>query len=513
MKKITKKIEQSMVVIALSLTQITTPILVIAETSEADQPAETTSKIDKEKDPILASSEKEASSFTSSASSQEEVDTSSSEENEVDQSEETSGIKDSSVAETETNKSSTDPKIAKKEENASRSNRQIKAQELLKKGTLLTMADEEYSQTQETRVLNNTPVKLKLDFEIIDEDYLAGTTVVFSLPDTLGFTDNQGTIQGIDATWQVDSANRQVTITFNQAIHDATFSLELKSYLYSESTPQIKVTIDDLNKTSYAIDLYEDVESLKYEQQKNIFGLDGTVYYNLDRKLSGTETLSLQLIDIPGAVFKKIESQPLKVYSYDVDIKGNIKPETQTELVAGTDYTITANDLQNTAVEIKQMDQQKAYGVVYQFTMSISEISDHQYSYYKNYPTTGFGSVNLEPSAGEYRGISFVAKTSQTEKEISSRYYSAVAGGNLYSNEKGSYYLTLHGMPTEMKKGQQITISAENGQELTVKQLMVNDAFYQNVPLDEYFKVENSNGTLTLTATKDSNLDSSYGSF
>lgn len=52
MKKITKKIEQSMVVIALSLTQITTPILVIAETSEADQPAETTSKIDKEKDPI-----------------------------------------------------------------------------------------------------------------------------------------------------------------------------------------------------------------------------------------------------------------------------------------------------------------------------------------------------------------------------------------------------------------------------------------------------------------------------
>ncbi len=47
-----------MVVIALSLTQITTPILVIAETSEADQPAETTSKIDKEKDPILASSEK-----------------------------------------------------------------------------------------------------------------------------------------------------------------------------------------------------------------------------------------------------------------------------------------------------------------------------------------------------------------------------------------------------------------------------------------------------------------------
>ena len=65
------------------------------------------------------------------------------------------------------------------------------------------------------------------------------------------------------------------------------------------------MTIDDLNKTSYAIDLYEDVESLKYEQQKNIFGLDGTVYYNLDRKLSGTETLSLQLIDIPGAVFKK----------------------------------------------------------------------------------------------------------------------------------------------------------------------------------------------------------------
>jgi LPXTG-motif cell wall-anchored protein len=505
MKKITKKISQSMVVLTLGFTQIITPTLAIAETSETNQTAETTSKAENEKNLDIASSEIEASSATSS--SKEEVTASSSEKTGTDQSEKTSSIKDSSVEEpeTKTTDSSSNSK-ANKKENASRANRQITAQELLKKGTLLTMADEEYSQTQETRVPNNTPVKLKLDFEIIDEDYLAGTSVVFRLPDTLGFSDTQGTIQGIDATWQVDSINRQVTITFNQAIHDATFSLELKSYLYSESTPQIKVTIDDLNQTSYAIDLYEDVESLKYEEQKNIFGLDGTVYYNLDRKLSGTETLSLQLMDTPGAVLKKVESQPLKVYSYDVDIKGNIKPETQSELVAGTDYSITANELQNTAVEIKQMDQQKAYGVVYQFTMSVSELSDYQYSYYKNYPTTGFGSVNLKPSAGEYRGISFVAKTSQSEKEISARFYSAVAAGNLYSNEKGSYYLTLHAMPTEMKKGQQITISAENGQELTVKQLMANDAFYQNVPLDEYFQVENSNGTLTLTAIKDSNL-------
>ena len=79
-------------------------------------------------------------------------------------------------------------------------------------------------------------------------------------------------------------------------------------------------------------------------------------------------------------------------------------------------------------------------------------------------------------------------KQVKLKKEISSRYYTAVAGGNLYSNEKGSYYLTLHGMPTEMKKGQQITISAENGQELTVKQLMVNDAFIKMYLLDEYFK-------------------------
>ena len=70
------------------------------------------------------------------------------------------------------------------------------------------------------------------------------------------------------------------------------------------------------------------------------------------------------------------------------------------------------------------MDQQKAYGVVYQFTMSISEISYHQYSYYKNYPTTGFGSVNLEPSAGEYRGISFVAKQVKLKRNFIKVLYS-----------------------------------------------------------------------------------------
>ncbi len=56
--------------------------------------------------------------------------------------------------------------------------------------------------------------------------------------------------------------------------------------------------------------------------QKKMLGMEGMVYYNTDRMLSGTETLSLRLVDTPGAVFKKIDTQPLEVFSYEVDING-----------------------------------------------------------------------------------------------------------------------------------------------------------------------------------------------
>lgn len=302
----------------------------------------------------------------------------------------------------------------------------------------------------------------------------------------------QGSNEAINASWAVDSAAHQLTITFNQSVHDASFSIELTSYLYSEDKPQLTIEIGDQNQTSYAIDLYEEVDPIQYVSEKNVFGMQGMVYYNVDRMLSGTETLSLRLVDTPGAVFKKIETQPLKVFSYEVDIKGKIKPETQTALVEGSDYTITSNSLYNTAVEIKQMDKQKAYGVSYQFTMSLTELTDYSASFSKGYPTTGFGSVQLKSTAAQNRGFSFTAKTSKDEKEVDSRYYMGVASASFMNGlSKGNYYVSIHQMPTEMKAGQQIILSSQNGQPITAKQLTARDAFYQNVTFTDYFSVEN----------------------
>ncbi len=71
---------------------------------------------------------------------------------------------------------------------------------------------------------------------------------------------------------------------------------------------------------------------------------------------------------------------------------------------------------------------------------------------------------------------------------------------------KGNYYVSIHQMPTEMKAGQQIILSSQNGQPITAKQLTARDAFYQNVTFADYFSVENNGDKLIVTATKDSNL-------
>jgi len=377
---------------------------------------------------------------------------------------------------------------------------------LLVRGNLFTISGDELSQIQETRLLNNTPVKLKLDFEVVNKDYAAGTSLVVDLPDHLGFSDNQGTIQGMDASWNIDSKTHQLTITFNQAVHDASFSIELTSYLYSDDKPQINVEMGDQNKTSYAIDLYEEVDPIQYISEKNVFGMQGMVYYNLNRDLSGNQPLSLQLMDTPGAVFKKIDSEPLTVFSYDVDIKGNIKPETQTVLAEGTDYTITSNNLQNIAVEVKNMDKQKAYGVSYKFTMSLTELTDYTASFSKMYPTTGIGSVRLKQTSAQNKGISFTAKTSENQKEVLSIDYSSVAAGNTYGNVKGTYSIELHAMPVEVKQGERIVLSSENGQEIRAQQIIARDTSYQQVKLTDYFEMTNSDGDLILTALKDSDL-------
>ena len=518
MNKRSKRIRHGIVVTALGITQVITPIMAIAETTEQEQTVNTLDKSDQLLE-TMTESTNDANGNEAQAAEDAETDYSS----EASKEESSAGSENTEPSETTTSASSnitedssharqesssaSDSKETKEEQHTPRVSTRINDQELLEKGTLLTIAGEEFSRTEETRILNNSPVKLKLYFEINDKDYFAGTTAVFDLPQGLGFSDVQGTNEAINASWAVDSAAHQLMITFNQSVHDASFSIELTSYLYSEDKPQLTIEIGDQNQTSYAIDLYEEVDPIQYVSEKNVFGMEGMVYYNADRTLSGTETLSLNLVDTPGASFKKIETQPLKVFSYEVDIKGKIKPETQTALVDGTDYTITSNSLYNTAVEVKQMDKQKAYGVSYQFTMSLTELTEYTPSFSKGYPTTGFGSVQLKQTTAQNRGFSFIAKTSKDEKEVDSRYYMGVASASFMNGlSKGNYYVSIHQMPTEMKAGQQIILSSQNGQPITAKQLTARDAFYQNVTFADYFSVENNGDKLIVTATKDSNL-------
>ncbi|MGL9876836.1 bacterial Ig-like domain-containing protein [Enterococcus sp. DIV0240d] len=518
MNKRSKRIRHGIVVTALGITQVITPIIAIAETTEQEQTVNTLDKSDQLLE-TMTESTNDANGNEAQAAEDAQTDYSS----EANKEESSAGSENTEPSQTTTSASSnitedssharqessstSDSKETKEEQHTPRVSTRINDQELLEKGTLLTIAGEEFSRTAETRILNNSPVKLKLDFEINDKDYFAGTTAVFDLPQGLGFSDVQGTNEAINASWAVDSAAHQLMITFNQSVHDASFSIELTSYLYSEDKPQLTIEIGDRNQTSYAIDLYEEVDPIQYVSEKNVFGMEGMVYYNTDRTLSGTETLSLNLVDTPGASFKKIETQPLKVFSYEVDIKGKIKPETQTALVEGTDYTITSNSLYNTAVEIKQMDKQKAYGVSYQFTMSLTELTEYTASFSKGYPTTGFGSVQLKQTTAQNRGFSFIAKTSKDEKEVDSRYYMGVASASFMNGlSKGNYYVSIHQMPTEMKAGQQIILSSQNGQPITAKQLTARDAFYQNVTFSDYFSVENNGDKLIVTATKDSNL-------
>ncbi|NKD28397.1 LPXTG cell wall anchor domain-containing protein [Enterococcus casseliflavus] len=518
MNKRSKRIRHGIVVTALGITQVITPIMAVAETTEQEQTVNTLDKSDQLLETMTESTNdangneaqaaEDAQTDYSSEASKEESSAGSenTEPSETSTSASSNITEDSSHARQESS-STSDSKETKEEQYTPRVSTRINDQELLEKGTLLTISGEEFSRTEETRILNNSPVKLKLDFEINDEDYLAGTTAVFDLPQCLGFSDVQGTNEAINASWAVDSAAHQLMITFNQSVHDASFSIELTSYLYSEDKPQLTIEIGDQNQTSYAIDLYEEVDPIQYVSEKNVFGMEGMVYYNTDRMLSGTETLSLRLVDTPGAVFKKIDTQPLEVFSYEVDINGKIKPETQTALAEGTDYTITSNSLYNTAVEVKQMDKQKAYGISYQFTMSLTELTDYSSPFSKGYPTTGFGSVQLKQTTAQSRGFSFIAKTSKDKKEVDSRYFMSVASASFKNGlSKGNYYVSFHQMPTEMKAGQQIILSSQNGQPITAKQLTARDAFYQNVTFADYFSVENNGDKLIVTATKDSNL-------
>ena len=375
---------------------------------------------------------------------------------------------------------------------------------LLAKGTLLTMDGVEFSQTDRTRLLNNTPVQLNLDFSIADKDYAPGSTYEMQLPDHLGYSSSEGTIKNLDASWKVTAENQLLTIQFNQRITDASFSLNLKSYLYTDSQPLMDVTIDAVQKSSYPIDLYEEVDPIKYSETQDVIGLNGTIYYNLDRNLTGKEKLSLALTATPGAVFEKEDRTAMSVYEYDVDVKGNVLPASEKLLTEGSDYVISSNTLYDTSVEINQLNQQKAYGIRYNFLIGLASVSDYSYLFSKGYPTTGFGNISLKQTTAKYGGLALTAKTSKDQKEVYSRGYDSIASGSMY--EKGNYSLYIHQMPTKMTTGQQIILTSQNGQPIELVNLVANNAAYESVVVSDYFDVETADGTVTLTAKKDSTL-------
>lgn len=481
-KKVSQRLYGLVLIGVLSLSQVIAPLSAVAEKKDSQQGKMTTAV----KNDVHAESGVKQSSDLPNETSADKAS--------VNQSK--ASIPDEIDKETATEPAKTDSSITQ-ETNI--------ADQLLKKATLTSMDDEVYSTTTETRLLNNTPVKLKLDFEVANKAYPAGSKVVMALPDNLGFSDSSGMIAGIDASWQVLGSTKQLTVTFSQAVTDLSFSIELKSFLYTEKEPQVKIMIGDLAQTTYLFDLYETVDALKYVENKSIIGLDGVVYYNLDRNLSGETTLSLTLASSPDAVYKKQDMRAIAVSCFDVDIKGNVNPDSQTELTEGTDYTILSNTVQDTSVQIARLNKQKAYAVSYKFTISLSAISDYAYYYSKGYPTTGLGSISLKNVAGKRSGISLSAKTSRDEKEIYSRSNDAILGGSLFGS-KGKYALYIHSMPTEMKAGEKIVITSQNGQPITLDKLLANDALYQSVQVSDYFDVQTKDNETIITAKIDSNL-------
>lgn len=377
-------------------------------------------------------------------------------------------------------------------------------EELLTNFTVATIDGDEYSQTEVNRVKNATPVLASLSFYVGNPGYDAGSVYTFRLPDQLGYSAIDGKVKGIDADWVVDTDNQTLSITFNQRVSEAYFQLDLSSYLYSESNPLLTIETPGQTKNTYAFDLYEDVEPIKYEEAKNTFGLNGTIFYNLDRTLSGAQTLELSLTEGNSASFLKKDMQELGVYSYDVDVNGAILPETKQPLVKGTDYTITKDTVTDTAVAITAMNQQKAYGLVFDRVIGFEDSSDYSYSFYAQYPTTKLGTITLKKPATEHGSLEFTAKTSQAEKRL--KELSANSVSNSSFQAKGDYYLTVYSMPTVTKAGESITIESQNGQKIAIDRSYVYTPDYQAIQLVDAFDIKEEDNKLVLTAKEDNIL-------
>ncbi|MGC3150587.1 hypothetical protein ACPTIX_14270, partial [Enterococcus faecalis] len=79
--------------------------------------------------------------------------------------------------------------------------------------------------------------------------------------------------------------------------------------------------------------------------------------------VTGYQKVEFLSTETPGAVFGKQDNLEPQVFSYEVDINGQILPETQTLLTPGKDYTLCDNSLGRIAVTVPNMNQQKAYSL------------------------------------------------------------------------------------------------------------------------------------------------------
>ncbi|EEU86021.1 predicted protein [Enterococcus faecalis CH188] len=208
--------------------------------------------------------------------------------------------------------------------------------------------------------------------------------------------------------------------------------------------------------------------------------------------------------ETPGAVFGKQDNLEPQVFSYDVDINGQILPETQTLLTPGKDYTLSDNSLGRIAVTVPNMNQQKAYSLSINRTIYLESASDYNYLYSQQYPTTKIGSISLKSTTGTKQTTDFTAKTSQTSKIIADREMRSMSYVSFQS--KGKYYVTIYGTLTETKVGQQIVLESTNGQEIKNPKFTAYGPLYENVKLEDYFDIKTEGGKLILTATKDSYL-------
>ncbi|MDN3116174.1 fibrinogen-binding MSCRAMM adhesin Fss2, partial [Enterococcus faecalis] len=376
--------------------------------------------------------------------------------------------------------------------------------ELLDSMSLAPIGGTEYSQTEVHRELNTTPVTATFQFAVGNTGYAPGSVYTVQLPEHLGYSTVSGDVTGIGATWAVDAATKTLSITFNQRVSDTSFKVELKSYLTTEAEPLIKIETPGKNKKTYSFDLYEQVEPIQYNERTRTTGLDGEIFYNLDRTLTGNQTLELLTTETPGAVFGKKDNLEPQVFSYDVDINGQILPETQTLLTPGKDYTLSDNSLGRIAVTVPNMNQQKAYSLSINRTIYLESASDYNYLYSQQYPTTKIGSISLKSTTGTKQTTDFTAKTSQTSKVIADREMRSMSYISFQS--KGKYYVTIYGTLTETKVGQQIVLESTNGQEIKNPKFTAYGPLYENVKLEDYFDIKTEGGKLTLTATKDSYL-------